>query len=82
VGEHTLSQAEPSNARCSRCSCCGASEAVPVDRLVDELWGEQPPRSAAHTIEGYVSRLRRSIEPIGPLSSGAATGTSSIRGAP
>ena len=30
------------------------------------MWGEEPPPSAAHTVEGYVSRLRRAIEPHGP----------------
>lgn len=42
-----------------------AGRLVTVERLVDELWGEQPPPSAAHTIEGYVSRLRRLLEPHG-----------------
>lgn len=36
-----------------------AGRAVPVDRLVDELWGERPPPSAAATVRGYVMRLRR-----------------------
>jgi basic membrane lipoprotein Med (substrate-binding protein (PBP1-ABC) superfamily)/DNA-binding SARP family transcriptional activator len=42
-----------------------AGRLVPVDLLVEELWGEAPPPSAAHTIEGYVSRLRRALEPHG-----------------
>ena len=41
-------------------------EVVAIDRLVDGVWGEEPPPSAAHTVEGYVSRLRRAIEPHGP----------------
>ena len=32
---------------------------VPRDRLVDVLWGEQPPASAANGIQIYVSKLRR-----------------------
>ena len=32
---------------------------VPRDRLVDALWGERPPASAANGIEIYVSKLRR-----------------------
>lgn len=36
-----------------------AGRAVPADRLVDELWGERPPPSAAATVRGYVMRLRR-----------------------
>ena len=36
---------------------------VPADVLIDELWGEQPPSSAAGTLQSYVSRLRRAVEP-------------------
>jgi len=34
-------------------------EVVSVDRLVDELWGERPPPTAAKNVQGYVARLRR-----------------------
>jgi DNA-binding SARP family transcriptional activator/basic membrane lipoprotein Med (substrate-binding protein (PBP1-ABC) superfamily) len=34
---------------------------VSVDRLVDELWAEQPPKTARHTVRVYASRLRRLI---------------------
>ncbi len=33
--------------------------AVSVDRLIDELWGEQPPKAAEHTVRVYVSQLRK-----------------------
>ncbi len=36
-------------------------EAVSTDRLIDELWGERPPATAAKTIQVYVSRLRRAL---------------------
>ena len=36
-----------------------AGQTVPVERLVDELWGERPPPTAAATVRGYVMRLRR-----------------------
>ena len=36
-------------------------ESVPVDRLVDELWGEQPPGTATKTVQVYVSRLRKEL---------------------
>jgi basic membrane lipoprotein Med (substrate-binding protein (PBP1-ABC) superfamily)/DNA-binding SARP family transcriptional activator len=39
-----------------------AGEIVPIDRLIDLLWGEQPPRTAAHSIQIYVSDLRRALE--------------------
>lgn len=36
-------------------------QVVSADRLVDELWGEHPPRTALNTIQGYVARLRKLI---------------------
>ena len=36
-------------------------EAVSVDRIVDELWGERPPETATKTIQVYVSRLRKTL---------------------
>jgi predicted ATPase/DNA-binding SARP family transcriptional activator len=33
--------------------------AIPPSRLVDVLWGDEPPPSAANTVQVYVSRLRR-----------------------
>ncbi|MGC5011204.1 BTAD domain-containing putative transcriptional regulator [Streptosporangium sp. DT93] len=37
--------------------------AVPVSMLIDELWPGEPPAQALSTIQGYVSRLRRALEP-------------------
>ena len=34
---------------------------VSVDTLVDELWGAQPPATAAKNVQGYVARLRRQL---------------------
>src|SRR5262249_22767186 len=36
---------------------------VSVDRLIDELWGEQPPETAANVVQVYVSRLRKALQP-------------------
>jgi YVTN family beta-propeller protein len=36
-------------------------ELVSSDRLVDALWGERPPATAAKALQGYVSQLRRSL---------------------
>ncbi|WP_433356758.1 tetratricopeptide repeat protein [Microtetraspora malaysiensis] len=36
-----------------------ADQAVPATRLVDELWGATPPRSADTTLYSLISRLRR-----------------------
>src|ERR671922_1596485 len=38
-----------------------ANEVVSRDVLIDELWGERPPASAAHSVEAYVSRLRKTL---------------------
>ena len=43
-----------------------ANEIVPLERLIDEIWGNDPPASAAHALEAYVSRLRIVLEPHGP----------------
>lgn len=42
-----------------------ADEAVPVERLLGEIWGDSPPQSAAHSLEVYVSRLRKVLVPHG-----------------
>ncbi len=34
-------------------------EAVSIDRLIDELWGERAPPAAAKTVQVYVSQLRK-----------------------
>jgi DNA-binding SARP family transcriptional activator len=36
-------------------------ELVSADRLADELWGERPPATAAKTLQGYISRLRKTL---------------------
>jgi DNA-binding SARP family transcriptional activator/basic membrane lipoprotein Med (substrate-binding protein (PBP1-ABC) superfamily) len=34
---------------------------VSIERLVDGLWGERPPKSAAHTVRVYISQLRKLV---------------------
>ncbi|MGH9246341.1 MAG: AfsR/SARP family transcriptional regulator [Acidimicrobiales bacterium] len=36
---------------------------VPADRLVDLIWPDAPPAGARHTLQQYVSQLRRLLEP-------------------
>ena len=43
---------------------------VPVDRLVDEVFGEAPPRAARNALQTYVTRLRQSL---GPAAAAVAT---------
>jgi peptide/nickel transport system substrate-binding protein len=44
---------------------------VSADRLIDDLWGEQPPSTALKTLQVYVSRLRKRFEGEGGQSSGS-----------
>src|SRR5215470_9229180 len=39
------------------------NELVAVDRIVDELWGDEPPKSAGQIVRVYVSNLRKALEP-------------------
>jgi DNA-binding SARP family transcriptional activator len=38
-----------------------ANQVVSRDRLIDELWGEAPPATAAKIVQVYVSRLRKQL---------------------
>lgn len=42
-----------------------AGDVVSCDRLVEELWEEDPPGTARHTLQGYVHRLRGALGPDG-----------------
>src|SRR6476620_10045394 len=43
-----------------------ANRVVSRDRLIDALWGDEPPETAATTVQVYVSRLRKLL-PSGAL---------------
>ena len=43
-----------------------ANRVVALDRLIEELWGEQPPALATASLQAYVSNLRRALEPDRP----------------
>ena len=38
-----------------------ANEVLPVARLVDEVWAEKPPVTAANVLQTYVSQLRKTL---------------------
>jgi DNA-binding SARP family transcriptional activator len=42
---------------------CASPAVVSADRLIDGLWGDDPPQSATTTLRAYVSRLRKVFEP-------------------
>jgi DNA-binding SARP family transcriptional activator len=43
-----------------------AGQPIAAERLIDELWGEHPPATAATVVQGLVSRLRKALEPNRP----------------
>jgi DNA-binding SARP family transcriptional activator len=40
-----------------------AGRVVSTDRLIDVLWGEQPPATAATSLQNFVSQLRKTLGP-------------------
>ena len=40
-----------------------AGRVVSVDRLIDALWGEQPPRTAPTSLQNFISALRKLLGP-------------------
>jgi predicted ATPase/DNA-binding SARP family transcriptional activator len=42
-----------------------ANAVVPTDRLIEEIWGERAERRLRHTLQVYVSQLRKLLAPAG-----------------
>jgi DNA-binding SARP family transcriptional activator len=40
-----------------------ANQVVPAETLIDELWGERPPATAAAALQVHVANLRKALEP-------------------
>src|SRR3954462_6791498 len=40
-----------------------ANSVVTRERLIDELWGDEPPETAVTSVQVYVSRLRKLLPP-------------------
>jgi DNA-binding SARP family transcriptional activator len=38
-----------------------ANEVVPIARLIDEVWGDDPPVTAGNVLQTYVSQLRKTV---------------------
>ncbi|HWT93752.1 MAG TPA: winged helix-turn-helix domain-containing protein, partial [Solirubrobacteraceae bacterium] len=55
-------------------------EQVTLDRLIDDLWGEEAPAGAAGAIRTFVGDLRRVLEPGRPPRAPAALLTTEGRG--
>ena len=48
-----------------------SNEVVSAERLIDELWGERPPPTAAKSVHVYVSQLRKELGPEGARANGS-----------
>ena len=53
----------PEAARGARALLLDAGRVVSTDYLIDALWGEQPPRTAATSLQNFVSQLRKAARP-------------------
>ena len=42
-----------------------ANRLVPIDLLIDGIWGEEPPETAKNTLQTYVYRLRKMLGEVG-----------------
>ena len=42
-----------------------AGRPVPVDRLIDALWPDDPPESARNSLQSHVTRLRKKLAAAG-----------------
>ena len=40
-----------------------ANDVVPTERLIEELWGDSAPRTAATSLQNFVSQLRKTLGP-------------------
>jgi predicted ATPase/DNA-binding SARP family transcriptional activator len=58
-GDRTLPLGEPQQQKLLALLLASPNQTVGVDRLIDEMWPVDPPASAHHLVEVYVSRLRR-----------------------
>jgi DNA-binding SARP family transcriptional activator len=56
-----LHVAGPQRRRLLALLACRAGKVVSVESLVDAMWGDSPPPSAAKTVQSHVVRLRQSL---------------------
>lgn len=45
------------------CLLISAGRVVPADRLIDDVWDGKPPAAAQATLQGYISNLRKALDP-------------------
>ncbi|GAA2851456.1 hypothetical protein GCM10010517_09070 [Streptosporangium fragile] len=62
-GSRALDPGEPRRQAVLCILAVNAGQVVAKDRLIDGVWGENPPKTAGQSIYTYVSGLRRVLEP-------------------
>jgi DNA-binding SARP family transcriptional activator len=60
-GDRRLSLGGPKQRAVLAALLMRANEIVPASRLIDDVWGDEPPETAANILQGYVSDLRRAL---------------------
>ncbi|MGW5076119.1 AfsR/SARP family transcriptional regulator [Rhodococcus sp. NPDC004095] len=66
VGDSDLSVGGPVPRALLARLAVAAGESVSDDALIDDLWGDTPPRTAKLTLQGYVARIRKILDPHRP----------------
>ncbi len=62
-GERSVELGRPKQRAVLAALLVHVNQVVVLDRLIAELWGEQPPAQATASLQAYVSNLRRVLEP-------------------
>ncbi|CAN5623523.1 BTAD domain-containing putative transcriptional regulator [soil metagenome] len=62
-GERVLDIGGPKQRAVLAALAISAGAVVSLDRLIDQLWGDQPPARATGSLQAYISNLRRALEP-------------------
>jgi SARP family transcriptional regulator, regulator of embCAB operon len=61
-GEETCTPTPPKVRRVLALLLLRANQVVPMDALIEELWGERPPVSAVATAQTYIYQLRKALD--------------------
>lgn len=59
VNADSLALGSPQQQKVLALLLASPNQVVSTDRLVDEMWGEEPPDSARHLVQDYIWRFRR-----------------------
>ncbi|MBA2496140.1 MAG: AAA family ATPase [Acidimicrobiia bacterium] len=62
-GDRTVDVGGPKQRAVLAALVIDAGSVVSLDRLIDQLWGDQPPARATGTLQAYIFNLRRVLEP-------------------